>query len=161
MEKKKEGFKVPEGYFEGLDDAIFQKINEQGARKAPVLTAAPGGRWLETSNRRWLYGVAAAIALVAAAWWWLPNRQGNTLLAQADLTEEELNTYIVENASDFDVEQLALLDAAEQQGDTDSQEMLPGDTQKLRRNLPTGDFPSEELDNLLQDMSEEELEEIL
>jgi len=162
LKDKNGGFKVPEGYFDKLEDSVFQKINEQGARKKP-LYATRGGLFHRLIHSRTTYAAAAAaIALMLAAWWFLRPATPALYMAQTDLTEEELQIYIAENVLEFEIDQLAMLQPEERAVDSpDIPETMPTDSQKQHRVSPAKLFHPEDVKDLLNDMSEEELEEIL
>lgn len=147
-----DGFQVPEGYWEGLEDRVMARIHAEVASPAPVLTARPGGRWWRA---RPLWAAAAAVTAVAAALWLLRPAPPASVAA-VDLSEEEVAAYVVENVQEFDVEQLATLPHSDW-----------AETDLTPQNLPPASPTSEEtlhpedVELLLRDMSEEELESIL
>lgn len=161
--EKKEGFKVPEKYFEGIEDAVFQKITAQGARKAPPMSATSGGLMYRLLRAPMLYAAAAAVTLLITAWWFMrPVVSPAATALETELTEAELQAYITENITEFEVEQLATLCSDDLPADAyPLQETTPSDSQKIRARTQAKTFHPEDIRDLLDDMSEEELEEIL
>ncbi len=43
MKRQDDGFRVPDRYFEGLEDSVFDKIDAMDSRRQPVLSAIKGG----------------------------------------------------------------------------------------------------------------------
>ncbi|HNG90548.1 MAG TPA: hypothetical protein PK858_10095, partial [Saprospiraceae bacterium] len=147
-----DGFQVPEGYFESLEHRVLARIEQKGPGTLPALTARRGGGWL-TARRMWA-AAAATVALASAFWLLRPAPAAQDALA---LTDEEVEAYVVDNLHEFEMEQLAALSDAADSPDT------PLSTPDARPAAPAAeeDFSPEDVDKLLQDMSEEELEEIL
>lgn len=156
--RKKDGMQVPPGYFENLEDAVFNKIAAQNLRR-PALTAQKGGMLRKLLRPR-MWAAAAAISAIAVACWWMLRPQPNAMqpvdtYAEA-LTDEEIEAYVLDNITEFDSEQLASI--TEEDLPEHMPAANPAPTPKAK---PTEDIPDEELENLLQQMSEEELESLL
>jgi hypothetical protein len=154
------GTPPPPGYFEGLEESVFDKIEAQGARR-PAPQAGPGTvlrRWL---NPRYMMAVAASLTLVLAAWWFL-RPQPQPLDAEqyaAALSEEDLETYLMDNIHEFEAAQLAQL-PLEDLAEAEINAETPG-AAAPKNEAQSDDFSPEDLDHLLEDMSEEELESML
>jgi hypothetical protein len=159
---KNGGFKVPENYFETLEDAVLQKIAQQGAqRTAPVALRVQSNNLRFRTPLRIALAAAASVALLLGAWW-IFRPASAAPIAGAELTEEELQTYITENVADFEVEQLALLEASPTSESPESPETLPADSAAKRHPAASGrDLEIEDVKHLLDDMSDSELESIL
>lgn len=155
--RKQPGMQVPPGYFEHLETSVFEKIDAQNLRRSH-LNVQKGGL-LRRFLRPGIWASAAAISAIAVACWWMLRPEPAALpvdtYAEA-LTDEEIEAYVLDNITEFDSDQLASI----------SGEVLlehvpaPGPT-----SAPSGktadDISPEELENLLQHMSEEELESLL
>lgn len=154
LPRGEDGLKTPPGYFEGLEEAIFSKIEAQEVRR-PALAARKGGLL-----RPKMWSAAAAVAAIAVACWWMLRPQPSVTLptetyAEA-LTEAEIEAYVLDNITEFDSDQLAAVNmgiASEQMPNT-----APATTATPR---PADVITPAEMENLLQHMSEEELESLL
>lgn len=162
QKRQGDGFRVPEGYFEGLEDAVFDKIaamegQKQTFRPAPKKDSALRARLFKP----YLAMAAAAVfVLVLAAKWLMtpktvPADSGSTVALEA--TEEALiEAYILENIRDFEAEQLA--DVSEVNASAEPS-ALPDKQPEAGNSIDN--LSPEELELLLKEMSEEELESLL
>ena len=117
----------PEGYFDQLADQVLAKAQEEAT---PVVSL--GSRW------RPILRIAAAIALVATAAWWVMRDTGSTTiepLAEAsleDLSSEAIEGYILAHVDEFDIDLLE--EVAQNEGITldmpDAGEVEPYDLEK-------------------------------
>jgi hypothetical protein len=160
MKRSDDGFRVPESYFEALEDSVFSRIDESGARREPVLEAKKGGKFL----RPQIMWAAAALALVLAATWFIhPKHSEETstpiAIEQEWAEEAEIEAYVLENIRDFEAEQLAALPANELTRSDAKPSPVPEN--KPKETNPIDDLSEEELELLLKEMSEEELESLL
>ncbi len=156
--RKQAGMQTPPGYFEHLELAIFDKIEAQNLQR-PGLTARKGGM-LRSILRPRMWAAAAAVAAIAVACWWMIRPQSDAILpvdtyAEA-LTDEEIEAYLLENITEFDAGQLAAVSYVDMPEQTPAAAPAPGKSTKT-----ADDISPEELENLLQQMSEEELESLL
>ncbi len=156
--RKKDRMQVPPGYFENLEDAVFDKIDAQNFRR-PELTARNGGL-LRKFLRPNMWAAAAAISAIAVACWWMMRPQPSAALPvdtyAETLSDEEIEAYVLENISEFDSDQLASITDEELMEHAPATNPAPAPSAKT-----PDDIPAEELENLLQQMSEEELESLL
>lgn len=157
--REKHGMQVPPGYFENLEEAVFSKIDTEQMHR-PVLTSRMGGL-LRSIRRPATWAAAAAVAVFAVAAWWMLRPQTGTAIPEAvyteTLTEEEIEEYVLDNITEFDSEQLASITGGEELPET-----LPEETPDARTpSKAPDDISPEEMENLLQQMSEEELESLL
>jgi len=156
--RKQAGMQVPPGYFEQLELAIFDKIDAENLHR-PGLSSRPGGL-IRNILRPRMWAAAAAVAAIAVACWWMLHPQSGAVLpvdtyAEA-LTDEEIEAYLLENITEFDAGQLAAITDVDMPEQTPASAPAPGKAAKT-----TDDISPEELENLLQQMSEEELESLL
>ncbi len=154
--RKPSGMQLPTGYFENLEAAVFDQIEAQNLQRSG-LTARKGGM-LRSILRPRMWAAAAAVAAIAVACWWMLRPQTVAVLpvdtyAEA-LTDEDIEAYLLENITEFDAGQLASISEFTEQ--TPNPVPAPGNSAKT-----TDDISPEELENLLQQMSEEELESLL
>ena len=101
--------------------------------------------------------VAAIFSIaIAAVWFFKPITMVDQPLASVELSTDDIETYLLENVQDFEVEQLATLP------DEDENEyQLPAQKTPSTSTDPLEEFSPEDVEHLLNDMTEEELEEIL
>lgn len=156
--RKQSGMQVPPGYFEHLELAVFDKIEAQNLQR-PGLTARQGGI-LNSILRPRMWAAAAAVAAIAVSCWWMWRPQSDAVFpadtyAEA-LTDEEIEAYLLDNITEFDAGQLAAITEGDMPEQTPVAAPAPGKPAKT-----TDDISPEELENLLQQMSEEELESLL
>lgn len=155
-----DGFQTPTGYFEQLQEQVFEKLDADGGRRKPGSLSSSG-------RLRSLFGglyqarlgiaVAAALTLVLGAWWFFRPAPEAAAVASVELSAEDAEAYLLENLLEFDAEQLAMQLPGDEAVDP---EALPAEGQNPKT-APPNDAVPEELEQLLNDMSDEELEELL
>lgn len=163
QKRKDNGFRVPEGYFEGLEDAIFNKLESTEGQKRPFHPAPKSGGALRSRffGSYVLIAAAAVFVLILAAKWLMtpkavPANTGGYVAAQ-EMTEEALiEAYVLENIRDFEAEQLAALSDANSAADPTA---LPQKQPEAGNSMDH--LTPEELELLLREMSDEELESLL
>jgi len=87
------GFKIPENYFENLEDRIMNQLPEQEARVVPL--------WQRKTV--WYSGVAAIFMLSIGTWMYF-NQQSNEIMATSqeylaysnDITTEEIAYHLTD-----------------------------------------------------------------
>jgi hypothetical protein len=147
------GFTVPPDYFDRMEDSVFQQLDALGARRRPA-AAPPREPWWSRLFRPSLvlaFGALAALAL--ALWCWRQPREAapaNLPFATTELTVEDAEAYLLENVLDLEPELLAAQLPAE--------ETAPAPQKAQPAEL---EISTEDLEQLLDEMSEEELEELL
>ena len=163
LKRRGDGFRLPEGYFEGLEDAVFSRIDATGSRRRPAFSTVKGGglrSWL--FRPRMMIAAAAVFAIVLTAkWFFIPKpvpAVAPAPVAAQQLSEEEMiEAYVLENIRDFDVNQLAAY-APENEKETVAK---PEEDQHIKQRRPLDGLSPEEVDMLLKEMSDEELESML
>ncbi len=161
LKGKGEGYKVPDKYFDNLEDAVFARLEAVGDMARPALEGAKRLGYFPLFIRpRTAIALAAALALVLAAVWFL--RQPSTATPQTgfvsiELTEDDLESYVLENVHEFEPEQLAALTPDETDERTD--ETTPLNAKKNSRDFE--EIHPDDLDKILDEMTDEELEQIL
>jgi hypothetical protein len=154
---KPEGLRTPDQYFEQFNDRMMDRLNTEG-EMANRLSRPSWRIWV---NMKSISAAAAIAALVAAGWWWW---QPQPMIAEAPITQVEsveltadvAAAYIQANIDDFDEELLLAMVEIEEQIPADRTEPQPKPQKK-----PSAKTDSDELDLLLDDLTEEELEEML
>lgn len=192
LKRQGDGLRTPEGYFDDLEAQVFGRLDALGDRRPQLFPHQPAHQphnllgkmiarraWPNTNQiivyqtaRRWrrsLAALAAGLALVAAAAWFfraIPVAQPSASLAQAtmpDLSEDDIENYVLENVHEFDAEQLAALPSVE--SDDAASETIPAtpnsSPQRSKRQQALDDLQPEDLDKLLEELSDEELEKLL
>ena len=165
-----DGFRMPDGYFDELEGKIFSRLDMMEARR-PALSAwgiQRGGQWFHRLLQpRVLTALAAGLALIAAAIWFFkpqPLQEQEAALAQVsmpELSEEDIETYVFENVHEFDTEQLASLPANESVDQLPEPPAEKPGQNRSKRQQALDDLHPEDLDNLLNDLSDEDLEKLL
>jgi hypothetical protein len=155
LKQRGEGRSTPEGYFDGLEDAVFQKIEATGARRpAPAPVRRTLGRW-------WM-AAAAAVLLGFCVWCYWPATNAAALPASTvTLAAEEAERYLIEHLEEFETDQLAMLNEAQSETTTDAAKPVDAakPTKKTKKNTP--DISTDDLENAILEMTDQELEEIL
>lgn len=158
LKEKGDGFKVPDGYFETLDDAVFARLKAAGdLDRAPKKIAKRPGLFAAFIRPQAALAYAAALAMILAAVWFFRQPDPIAPMAAVALTEDDLETYLLENAHDFEPEQLAALTVQEIAEPTEAQ---PKNAPKSNRS-GADELHPDDLNQIIDEMTEEELEEIL
>ncbi len=161
LKGKEDGLKVPEGYFEDLEEAVFNRLKASGMQGRPVLTAPKRlGIFSLTIRPRIVMALAAALTLVLTAVWYLRQPTmplQTTQYASAELSEEDIESYLLDNVREFEPQQLAFLTPVEMVDPSD--EMPPS---AKPNNIPVSEnIHPTDLNKILDEMTDEELEAIL
>lgn len=164
LEQKRQGdgFRVPEDYFEGLEDAVFDKIAAMEGQKQTFRPARKKDNLLRARLFKPYLAIAAAavFVLVLAAKWLMtpkvvPADSGSAVALE--VTEEALiEAYVLENIRDFEAEQLAAISDVNL-----TSEPAPASEKQPEAGNSIDNLSPEELELLLKEMSEEELESLL
>lgn len=161
--KQGDGFRLPEGYFGALEDAVFSRVDSAGVRRKPVLESKRGGLFGRFSRSGIVWAAAAAFVVILAAAWFFKMQfaqpSAPVLMAQQELTEEEIETYVVENIHDFDAILIAAVPVSELVS-PEVKSVTPIENNPAASD-PLDDLSDEELELLLKEMSDEELENLL
>lgn len=157
LKQKGDGFNLPDGYFESFEQRILEKTGTQArfqAReglRATVVNRNGLFRW-----SRLMAAAAALAAILVMAWWFVRPAAAPS----HELTGEDLQAYILENAREFELEQLASVlpehSTMSQQEASENSNNTENDDHKLPEELRP-----EDIEHLLDGMSDEELQEIL
>lgn len=160
LKKQDDGRKVPPGYFDQFEASLFQKIAETGAtRPGTALKTQPKGLKATFTKPRLLMSVAAAITLLFSAFWFLKPQTAveATQPIAMELSADEVEDYLLDNITDFDSEQLVSLSDA----DPLSAPKTTIDPSGTKQHKPELDVKPEDMAPLLDEMSDEELEQLL
>jgi len=165
LRERADGLQVPPGYFDDLEAGVFRQLDAIGARRKPMTPRARPGLWSRLQalfQPRIALAFAGVLALALAAWWYFgPQQSGGTLTAASDISAEDAEAYLLDNALELEPEQIALALPAED---------LPPITIQAPENATSGDpatpvkelqLSPDDLNELLDDMSDDELKELL
>ncbi len=155
LKEKNDPHRLPDGYFDQLESSVFQRLEAEGLRVSVPETKSGWSVWLSPAR---LAAAAAAVAVLITAVWWL-RPTDTPALTQTDtleeITPEMAEAYIQENILDFEED---LLTANLDNGESNtSEELLPEPKPKNSKKPPVED----DLDQILDDLTEEELEDLL
>jgi len=160
LKQKGDGFKVPDGYFDGLEDAVFARLEASGDAGRPKIKVVKRP-FLSVSfiRPKAAMAYAAVMALVLTAVWFF--RQPATVqplpYVSVELTEDDLEAYLLENLNEFEPEQLVALTP-----ETPVQNMeAPTSGKKEKNTGNSSELHPDDLDKILDEMTDEELEQIL
>ncbi len=160
LKGKGDGFEIPEGYFEDMEEAVFARLKSSGDLGRPTMKVVKRPGLFPLAIRpRTAMAMAAALALILTAIWFIRQPQSVQPMpfVSSELTEDDLEYYVLENVHEFDPEQLAELTQAETP--EPNEEATSG---KPKKNRSTSDeIRPEDLEKILDEMTDEELEQIL
>ena len=170
LRKKEDGLRVPEGYFDGLEDDVFRQLDAIGARRKPASFSKTKEtrswwQWLQSLwQPRTALAVAGVLAVAIAGWWYFSSDAdqytGQHLVA-ATISAEDAEAYLFDNVLEFEPNQIAMI-LPEDEWPPISLEPLnattPQDATSPKHDLQ---ISTEDLEDLLRDMTDEELEELL
>jgi len=161
LKKQSDGRKTPAGYFDQVEDSVYKKIAESGAKRPGALPKSNAkGLFASYIKPRNLMTIAAALVVLFSAFWFLkptPVVEPAQVVA-VDLSEKELEDYMLEHIHDFDSEQLATLPDADFSANTHPN---AGETNENAKKYHEQDLKPEDISPVLDEMSDEELEELL
>lgn len=161
LKEKGDGFTVPADYFDGFESRVFERIEAAGIKRQ-MPEALVKSKAKRVSIYQYALAAAAVFAMVlAAVWFFRSNDEYEQPMASVTLSEEDIEAYLLENVRDFEVEQLAMLPTTEEpqvrQAPSDSKPVVP---EKTVAPDPYEISP-EDIEHILNDMTEEELQDIL
>ncbi len=191
LKRRGDGMRIPKGYFDDFEAKVFgrleahepqtfasqpahQPYNLLGKMVArvswPVATQMVQ-RVLPLRRRAVpaLMSMAAGLALITAAVWFFRSPavvQTAPMLAQVtmpELSEDDIENYVLENVQEFEAVELASLPPAEL-GDeaTPAEETVPKTPQhRSKRQQALDELRPEDLENALEGMSDEDLEKLM
>jgi hypothetical protein len=158
QKKQNEGFQVPKDYFDTLEDSVFKQIDATGGRRIQSEQPAASSWSVRLFRPRILMAAAAVLTLLfAAIWFFKPAAPTSSLApyAHVEPSEEELERYLFDNIHEFEARQLAsipneIAEVSEEHESTGT----PSSSNKP-------ELRPEDVESLLDDMSDEELEDLL
>ncbi|KAA3632316.1 MAG: hypothetical protein DWQ02_14950 [Bacteroidetes bacterium] len=153
LKDKNEGFRIPENYFEKMQDEVMNKIKSDADLKVvhrETRTFSLSGR-----SRVWLKVAGFALVLATAAYFLIPaiSSDGSENGYLAGLTPDEATEYVNNNLDEFDLEEM--LEVAQ----VDPSELFTA--QPAPESNTQEQIMEEYIDDILDDFDLEELEEML
>lgn len=162
MKGKDDGMRLPPDYFSQLQEKMMQQLKEE--EPGPAAKTVPF--WSVKTSRFRMVAAAASVAVLLTAGWWYSSRPAVVVEAPVAVTEpapveetalssEEAQLYIDENILEFDTEMLAAeLVAAEVSENPAEKQTMKNTNKKLH-------VADEDLEHMLDELTEEELEDLL
>lgn len=158
MKRQDDGFRLPDNYFDAMEQSVFGRLESSGGLRKSVPPPSGNGLAARIGRKQWMWAAAAVFTVVlAAAWFFGQPDDAAAPVASIELTEEEIESYVLDNIRDFDAELLAdvPVQAAQEQP-------APAAPPRPKQQAdPVDDLSEEEIELLLKDMSDEELENLL
>ena len=158
LRNQKEPFRTPEGYFDDFEDALMSRIQESGISRQAMAHAPMRARRFSIT-RVWMAAAAAVLVLLAGIWFVKPfsspNSESDAAQALAsyqkvDISGEEAEAWLSENVHEFDAKDLASLP------DVSMETPVEHPIKKKKNEIRT-----EDVESILDQLSEEEIEELL
>lgn len=149
---------APEGFFEGLPDAVLARIRAEDAAGGVSAVEVPQqGPKVVRLWYRW--AAAASVAGVAVLGYWLLRPSDPAALAAAQpLTSEEIEAYVAANIDEFDEDLFVGTDVATRPATTSDDDVKP-DLPTRRAPAAAIETPSQQI--LPEEVNEQELEQLL
>jgi hypothetical protein len=155
------GFNVPAGYFDQFETSVYQRLDAKGVERHGI-QLSPGKSLKAILFRpRTMMAIAACLTLTLSAWWFFSPQSATSApaVASTELTDEDLEGYMIDHIHEFDAEQLASLP------DADVAEVdetpAPAASQHPQTKTTPGELSPDDIEDLLKDMSDDELEQLL
>ena len=114
LKEEPEALKVPAGYFEEMQDEVWQKIKPAPELSLPSRADKPSNTlvdWLlaplqNLLQPRWAMAIATLLLLIAAAVWMIGPGSNGDVDSFELLSYEEMENYIQQNIDGFDLDLL-------------------------------------------------------
>lgn len=164
-EKLPEPFQVPADYFANIETEVFRQLEAIGAQRKPAPSPARPSLW-QLLQSLWQPRIALAFAgvlAVALAGWWYFQPTASTPLdpafAKVNITADDAEAYLMDNLMELEPEQIAQVMPADGLP-TITITPEPNSTAQPHKAQDI-ELRQEDLDNLLRDMTDEELRDLL
>ncbi len=166
LKKSPDGFQVPPDYFSGLETEVFRQLEAIGAERKPAAKPARPSIW-QLLQSLWQPRLALAFAGMLAvgltAWWYFrpaPDQAFAPAFAST-LTADDAAAYLMDNLMELDPEQIVQVLPAESLPSITLNDSPNNDTNNQPKANPEIQLRPEDLDDLLRDMTDEELKDLL
>lgn len=164
LRQKGDGLRVPVDYFDKLENDVFRQLDAIGARRKPAAFAKTKAdrswwQWMQYLwQPRFAFATVALLSLALAGWWYFGKPAQPDTVAVA-ISAEDAEAYLLDNLLELEASQIAMiLPADELLHISIDAEPAPEDTKTNKHELQ---LSPEDLEDLLRDMTDEELEELL
>ena len=154
LKKQRSGFKVPADYFDQLPDVVMDRINEEeqatSTETAPIVSSFLDRLFEQLQillQPRYALAFASVAVLLIAGIYFFNAPQNTQVDVLAEISAEELEDYVMSNVEEFEME--VLLEEMEE-----SELDIPSSEDAIP---PMDDL----LDDIIEDLSDEELEELM
>lgn len=159
------GMQAPERYFEELETEVYRQLEAIGAKRKPVQPLPRPSLWQQLENLwqpRMALAFAGVAALTLAAWWYFQTPAtslSDQALAAELITPEDAASYLMANLGELEPQQIAMALPSEELPPIMLEHTDPG----AESGQPTKplELRPEDLDDLLQDLTDEELKELM
>jgi hypothetical protein len=166
LKKGQDGYRVPADYFDGLEADVFRQLDAIGATRKPLASASRPSLW-QVLQSLWQPRIALAfagvLAIALSAWWYFQaadSTAGTAEFAAAKISADDAEAYLMANLMELDPQHIAMI-MPEESLPTITIE-APATTDPGAQAAPIEfELSPEELDNLLLDMTDEELKELM
>lgn len=147
-----DGLGIPQNYFGDFDERLKQRLAVPGVRRQSLQSINT-----PVKRRLWpgIFAVAASLVLILGVVWVFKTGSEEPEFATSELTSDEIATYLVENASDFEPEQLAALT---ENPDETKQSVTPANESAYPEKE---EIPAEAMEEIIDEMTDQELAELL
>ena len=151
LNEHNDGFKVPENYFEQMQEAVMERI--KSGTDPEVIRRQPSGI-IKMLQPRFLLRVAGfALVIAMAAYFLVPGGSEDSPTYLTELTPEEASDYVHDNLDEFNLDDM--LEVAQ----LDPEDLFSSET------TPIDDVQQQDMeqyiDDIIDDFDLEELEELL
>jgi len=168
LKKGQDPYRVPADYFDKLEPAVYRQLEAIGATRKPATRTAGQTSFWQILQKLWRPRVALALAgvlaVVVAAWWYFAATPAGTPgeLAAAKITADDAEAYLLDNLMELDPGHIALV-LPEESLPPITIDLAPGNNQQNARPASPEELQlsPEDLDNLLRDMTDEELKDLM
>ena len=164
LKQGQDGYQVPANYFDNLEAEVFRQLDAIGATRKPRPATARPSFW-QFMQQLWQPRVALSFAglitIALAAWWYFAPSQTDASadLMAAQISVDDAEAYLMDNLMELEPEHIAMVLP---------EESLPAITLDLpspqkEKNNPAIELQlsPDDLENLLQDMTDEELKDLM
>lgn len=102
---RKDTFKVPENYFEGLEESVFDRMKQEGPSEGKLIPITKESGSPGSSSRIWWISGAVAAFLAALIYFNIPSNQ-SPAYDLSGIENEDIIQYLNENADDVELDLL-------------------------------------------------------
>lgn len=165
LKKEQDGYQVPADYFDNLEAAVFRQLDAIGATRKPKPATARLSFW-QFMQQLWQPRIALAFAgiltLAFAAWWYFApstTEPSGELTAAAQISADDAEAYLMNNLMELEPEHIAMVLPEESLPSITLE--LPVTKQAKSDPATKLEFSPDDLEKLLQDMTDEELKDLM